>query len=256
MSRHCSSVKSVGYDLSFIAPLPRNLTPTRRVNNSPDQMSRDNNCLKFSKPCNGHTLKRPRFLVGICSFLAVLGIALVGTTLFQQYQVSGNGRTISEQIPTLMVLPFENDSSDPAQNIFAKGITEEVIGALILFKNILVLGADTSFQFRTETALRNAAPSAHIDYVLKGSIDRMESQIQVNVALLRALDHQYLWSGSFRKELTSRNMLDLRRDIATQVALILVQPHGVIDKAELRNTVGRPSESLTSYECILRAREY
>jgi adenylate cyclase len=201
-------------------------------------------------------LKRPRFLAGICSLLAVLGIALVGTTLFQQYQVSGNGRTISEQVPTLMVLPFENDSSDPAQNIFAKGITEEVIGALILFKNILVLGADTSFQFRTETALRDAVSSAHIDYVLKGSIDRMESQTQVNVALLRALDHQYLWSGSFRKEFTSRNLLDLRRDIATQVALILVQPHGVIDKAELRNTAGRPSESLTSYECILRTREY
>src|SRR3954462_2694438 len=57
MSRHCSSVKSVGYDLSFIAPLPQNLTPTRRVNNSPDQMSRDNNCPKFSKPCNGHALR-------------------------------------------------------------------------------------------------------------------------------------------------------------------------------------------------------
>src|SRR3954454_12324598 len=48
MSRHCSSVKSVGYDLSFIAPLPQNLTPTRRVNNSPDQMSRDNNCLNLA----------------------------------------------------------------------------------------------------------------------------------------------------------------------------------------------------------------
>lgn len=201
-------------------------------------------------------LKRPRFLIGICSLLAVLGGALAGTTLFQQYQVSGNGRTISEQFPTLMVLPFENDSSDPAQNIFAKGITEEVIGTLILFKNILVLGADTSFQFRTETALRNAAPSARVDYVLKGSIDRMESQIQVNVALLRALDHQYLWSGSFRKELNSRNMLDLRRDIATQVALILAQPHGVIDKEELRSAAGRSSESLTSYECVLRTREY
>lgn len=207
-------------------------------------------------PLHVPLLKRPRFLVGICSLLAVLAGALAGATLFQQYQVSGNGRTIYEQVPTLMVLPFENDSSDPAQNIFAKGITEEVIGALILFKNILVLGADTSFQFRTETALRDAAPSARIDYVLKGSIDRMESQIQVNVALLRASDHQYLWSGSFRKELNSRNMLDLRRDIATQVALILVQPHGVIDKEELRSAAGRPSESLTSYECVLRTREY
>lgn len=201
-------------------------------------------------------LKRPRLLAGLCSLLAILTIALAGTTLFQRYQVSVSSRAVPSQVPTLMVLPFENDSSDPAQNMFAKGVTEEVIGALILFKNILVLGADTSFQFRTEAALRDAVPNVPIDYVLKGSIDRTEGQIQVNAALLRAADHQYLWSGSFRKDFTSKSMLDLRRDIATQVALILVQPHGVIDKAELQNTVGRPSESLTSYECVLRTREY
>jgi hypothetical protein len=49
-----------------------------------------------------------------------------------------------------MVLPFENDGGDPAQNIYAKGTTEAVIGALILFKNILVLDADTSFRFPTQ----------------------------------------------------------------------------------------------------------
>src|SRR3954453_27523 len=72
MSRHCSSVKSVGYDLSFIAPLPQNLTPTRRVNNSPDQMSRDNNCLKFSKPCNGHALILQPGLFGNTNRIKVL----------------------------------------------------------------------------------------------------------------------------------------------------------------------------------------
>ena len=155
-----------------------------------------------------------------------------------------------------MVLPFENDSGDPAQNIYAKGTTEAVIGALILFKNIFVLGADTSFRFPTEGTLRDAVPGAHVDYVLKGSINRVESQIQINVALLRASDHQYLWSGSFRQEFSPGNMIDLQHDIATQVARILVQPHGIIDKAELRDTAGRPPDSLSSYECVLRTREY
>jgi len=45
-----------------------------------------------------------------------------------------------------MVLPFENGSGDPAQDIFVRGITEDVIGALISFKNVLVFGADTSFR--------------------------------------------------------------------------------------------------------------
>ena len=155
--------------------------------------------------------------------------------------------TAAEQGPTLLVLPFENDSGDPAQNIYAKGTTEAVIGALILFKNIFVLGADTSFRFPTEEALRDAVPGAHVDYVLKGSINRMESQIQINVALLRASDHQYLWSGSFRQEFSPGNMIDLQHDIATQVARIVVQPHGIIDKAELRDTAGRPPT-----RCLLR----
>jgi TolB-like protein len=155
-----------------------------------------------------------------------------------------------------MVLPFENGSADPARDIFVRGITEEVIGALIRFKNVLVFGADTSFHFGTEPALRGAVPDVHIDYVMKGSIDWVGSHIQVNVSLLRASDNQYLWSDSFRQEFIPSNMVELRHDIATQVARVLVQPHGVIDQAELRNTAGRPSESLSSYECVLRTREY
>ena len=82
-----------------------------------------------------------------------------------------------------MVVPFENGSDNPAQDIFARGISDEVIGALIRFKNILVFGSGTSFQFRTEPSLRNAVPDAHIDYVLKGSINWVGSQFQVNAVL-------------------------------------------------------------------------
>lgn len=207
-------------------------------------------------PLRSFLYKHPKQFTAIWFFLTILLVALAVTVLLFEIQDHGNTRSNSEQVPTLMVLPFENDSGDPSQDIFAKGVTEEVISALIRFKNALVLGADTSFQFRTETALRDAVPDTHVDYVLKGSVNRMDSQIQVDVALIQASDHLYVWSESFRKEFNSKNLLDLRRDIAVQVALALAQPHGVIDRAELRNIAGRPPESLTSYECILRTREY
>jgi len=203
--------------------------------------------------------ERSYLLAGILSLSALLIIALWSAALFlytQNTQIAEGGRTIAEQPPSLMVMPFENGSGDPAQEIFAKGITEEVIGALVHFRNVVVFGANTSFRFRTEPALRDAVPDVRIDYVLKGSINWVGNQIQVNAALLRASDNQYLWSDSFRQEFNPGNMIDLRHDIAAQVARILVQPHGVIDKAELRNTVGRPPESLSSYECVLRVREY
>jgi len=131
-----------------------------------------------------------------------------------------------------MVLPFSNDSGNPAEDIFANGMTEEVIGELIRFKNVLVFGADTSFRYRTEPALRDAVPNVRIDYVLKGSISRVGSQIQVNVALLHAADNHYLWSDRFRQEFSPGNMIDLRHDIAMHVARVLAQPHGVIHNYE------------------------
>jgi adenylate cyclase len=105
-----------------------------------------------------------------------------------------------------MVLPFANDSGDPALNSFAKSITEDVIGGLIGFENVLVFGVDPRSRYDTETALRAAAPGVHIGYVLKGRISRAGNQIQITVALLQAADNQYFWSGRFCREFSPNNM--------------------------------------------------
>ncbi|EWY36320.1 hypothetical protein N825_28670 [Skermanella stibiiresistens SB22] len=202
----------------------------------------------------GGRLPIVRLLLAILLAVTLIGAAVL--FLLLEPQETEKGRIIAERGPTLIVLPFENDSGDPAQTIYARGTTEAVIGALILFKNIFVLGADSSFRFQTQKVLRDAIPGVRVDYVLKGSINRMDSRIVINVALLRAEDHQYLWSGSFRQEFNPGNMIDLQQDIAMQVARIVVQPHGVIDKAELRSNAGRPPDALSSYECILQTREY
>ena len=129
-----------------------------------------------------------------------------------------------------MVPPFANDSGDPALNSFAKGITENVIGGLIGFENVLVFGVDPRSRYDTETAPRAAAPGVHIGYVLKGRISRAGNQIQITVALLQAADNQYLWSGRFCREFSPNTMIDVPHDIALQVAGVLAQPHGVIDR--------------------------
>jgi len=109
---------------------------------------------------------------------------------------------------------------------------------------VLVFGADPSFRYGTETALRAAIPDVHIDYVLKGSISRDGNQIQITVALLQAADNQYLWFARFCREVNPGNMIDVWHDIALQVARVLAQPYGVIDNVEVRNTAGIPSKSL------------
>ena len=50
--------------------------------------------------------------------------------------------------PVIAVLPFTNMSGDPEQEYFADGITEDIITRLAQFPDILVLGRNTTFQFK------------------------------------------------------------------------------------------------------------
>jgi TolB-like protein len=109
---------------------------------------------------------------------------------------------------------------------------------------VRVFGVNPRSRYDAETALRAVAPGVHIGYVLKGRINRAGNQIQITVALLQAADDQYLWSGRFCREFSPGTMIDVPHDIALQVAGVLAQPHGVLDKEELQNTAGIRSRSL------------
>ena len=170
--------------------------------------------------------------------------------------LSDDERTAAAYGPSLLVLPFANATGDPAQDVFVDGFTEEVIGGLMRFKNVLVFGADTSFRYRTAPAPRDAAPDVPIDYLLKGSVSHAGGQVEISAALLHAKNHQYLWSDSFRRDFSPGTLIDLRQTIADQVARVLAQPHGVISGEVLRSTAGQPPETLASYECVLWARQY
>jgi TolB-like protein len=191
-------------------------------------------------PSRLRRLKRPRWLASILSLFLVLIIVLWGATLILQTRILADKRTAAGH--SLLVPPFANDSGDPALNSFAKSTTEDVIGGLIGFENVLVFGVDPGSRSGTGTALRAIIPD--IDYVLKGRLSTAGNQIQITVALLQAADDQYLWSGRFCREFNPGTMIDVRHDIALQVADVLAQPHGVLDKEELQNTAGIRSRAL------------
>jgi TolB-like protein len=197
-------------------------------------------------PSRLRLLKQPRWLASILSLLLVLIIVLWGATLILQTRIFADGRTAAGH--SLLVPPFANDSGDPALNSFARSITEDVIGGLIGFENVLVFGVDPQ-RSGAETALRAAVPD--IDYVLKGRISTAGNQIQITVALLQAADNQYLWSGRFCREFSPGTMIDVRHDIALQVAGVMAQPHGVIEKEELQNTAEIRSRSLAHQDGCL-----
>lgn len=158
-------------------------------------------------------------------------------------------RTTGVPLPSLMVLPLTNGSGDPAQDLFAQGFTEDLIGALISFKSLTVFG-DDDIRDRSAPARSNVS----VTYLLKGSVNRIGDQVRINIALMHGGTGRYIWSDSVQRDIGTTDPLALRQDIAVQIARALAQPQGVIATEEMRIADTSPTGLPSSAACPRQAR--
>ena len=71
--------------------------------------------------------------------------------------------------PSILVLPFENLSEDPAQEQFADGITEDIITDLSSLSRLRVMGNNTSFSYKGRSVRpQEVGAELDVDFVLEG----------------------------------------------------------------------------------------
>ena len=80
--------------------------------------------------------------------------------------------TVSEKKEkSIVVLPFENMSSDPEQEYFSDGLTEEIITDLSHLHDLLVISRSSAMTFKgTKKTIPEIAQSVNVHYVLEGSV--------------------------------------------------------------------------------------
>ena len=193
---------------------------------------------------------------GVLAFLLVL--LFVSAWFAVDPSPSGKGEKYSSAIrgPSIMVQPFANNTGKAAQDVFVQGFTDDLISALIQFKSVFVFGTEAALHSGSEPEPRKAVPDAGPDYFLKGSVSQAGERMQVNATLLGAKDQRYIWSKSYRSDFTASNMIDVRQDIAVQVARALAQSNGVIHTEEMQAASRQTPSLMSSYECMLKTRHY
>ncbi len=139
--------------------------------------------------------------------------------------------------PTLAVLPFEILSADPAHEPFARGLEEDVIGALSRFRTLRVIVPDSR---RAE-----GAPAA--DYRLVASVRAAGGRLRVAARLAAVATDAQLWAERFEGDLA--DSFGLQDRVAQGVAGALSLR---IDEAELHAASRRPPESLAPHALWLR----
>ncbi|MGD9965666.1 MAG: hypothetical protein AB7T59_04045 [Hyphomonadaceae bacterium] len=122
--------------------------------------------------------------------------------------------------PILIVLPFDNLSTDPEMQFFSDGVSEEIIQRLSRGANLKVIGRTSSFQFRGEKK-SEAARALKCSHLLDGSVRRAGGRVRISAHLAEATSHTTLWSDHYDRGLD--DTFAVQDDIAEAIAGALRQ---------------------------------
>jgi TolB-like protein/DNA-binding winged helix-turn-helix (wHTH) protein/Tfp pilus assembly protein PilF len=120
-------------------------------------------------------------------------------------------------ISSIMVLPLENISGDPAEEYFADGMTDALIGDLAKLGGLHVISRTSSMHYKgTKKPLPEIANEIKVDAIVEGTVQRSGDRVVVRAQLIHAASDRHLWVNTYTRDV--RDVLDLQSEIAQAIA--------------------------------------
>lgn len=119
----------------------------------------------------------------------------------------------------LAVLPFRNMTSDPSQEAFSEGMTEETTTRLARLNSsrFHVIARTSAMKYKdARKSVDEIARELHADYLLEGSIQREGQRVRISSQLIRATDQSPQWTQEYN--FNSGDALSLETHAANAIA--------------------------------------
>lgn len=151
--------------------------------------------------------------------------------------------------PSIAVLAFDNLSSDPEQDYFADGITEDIITGLSRVPWIFVIARNSSFSYKgLSVDIRRIGQELGVRYVLEGSVRKAGNRLRVTGQLIDAETGNHIWADRF--DGVVEDVFDLQDQI-TETVVSAIAPQ--IRAAEIERATRKRPDTLDAYDHFLRA---
>jgi TolB-like protein len=167
-------------------------------------------------------------------------------------EIDGRPRSLAlPDRPAIAVLPFVNMSSDPEQEYFADGISEDIITALSRLR-LFVIARNSSFVYKgTAVHIKQVAKDLGVGYVVEGSVRKVSDRVRITVQLNDVTTGSHIWAERFDRALA--DVFAVQDEITERIVGAI---HPSLLLAEIERTKRKRPESLDAYESILRAYPY
>jgi adenylate cyclase len=148
---------------------------------------------------------------------------------------------------SIAVLPFTNLSSDPEQEYFADGISEELLNLLAKVEGLRVISRTSAFSFKgSSEQVSSIAAKLDVATVLEGSVRKSGNRIRITAQLIDARNDSHIWSETYDREL--EDVFAIQDEVAAQV----------VEQLSLRLAIGAPQAAranVQAYTLYLQARQ-
>jgi len=184
------------------------------------------------------------------------GLALVGGLLaIQTFKPVSTSATVTASQATeasIAVLPFVNLSSDPDQEYFSDGISEELLNLFAKIPNLHVTSRSSAFAFKgKDINIPKVAAQLGVAHVLEGSVRKSGTKLRITAQLIEAESDKHLWSETYDRELD--DIFAVQDEISAAIVQALsgiLGVEGEVSKAPTATRTVNPE----AYQAFLRGK--
>jgi TolB-like protein/DNA-binding SARP family transcriptional activator/Flp pilus assembly protein TadD len=154
----------------------------------------------------------------------------------------------NNQLPTIVVLPFDNLSGDSQQEYFSDGITESVILSLSSIHELTVKSRHTSFAYKHSTKSANEiGTELDAQYIVEGSVRNSTDKIRITVQLVETATSNQIWGK--RYDAASDQLFELEEELCQAIASTIF---GRIGRQVKLSKYQKPAKDLKAYDYLMR----
>ena len=151
-------------------------------------------------------------------------------------------------VKSVAVLPFVNLSTDPENEYFSDGITDDIIAQLSKVPDLKVTSRTSVMQFKTSTkSLRDIGAELQVATILEGTVRRAGNRVRIVAQLVDARTDGQLWSETYDRDLT--DIFAIQSDVARKIGGAL---HATLSPTVASRINRRPTDNIEAYKLYLQ----
>jgi adenylate cyclase len=151
--------------------------------------------------------------------------------------------------PSIAVLPFQNISGDPEQEVFADGMVEDITTALSKLRWFFVIARNSSFTYKGRAVdVKQVGRELGVRYVLEGSVRKGGNRLRITAQLVEAETGNHVWAERYDRDLAD---IFAVQDEITERVVAAIEPE--LYAAEQVRSQSKQPDSLDAWECVIRA---